>query len=63
MIIGTLIPGVTISHKARHTDTRGYHLCDLCKEGIMVLEKEETTQQVADLFTKATPKASIRHPY
>jgi hypothetical protein len=31
-----------------------YHLCDLCQEGTMELEKVETNKQVADSFTKAT---------
>jgi hypothetical protein len=43
-------------HKARHIDTRVYHLRDLCKEGTMELEKIDTTRQVADSFTKATPR-------
>jgi hypothetical protein len=43
-------------HKARHIDTRVYHLRDLCKEGVMELEKIDTTAQVADSFTKGTPR-------
>eukprot|EP00961_Rhodomonas_salina_P081263 1092875-Rhodomonas_salina.1 len=26
-------------HKARHIDTRVYHLRELCKDGVLVLEK------------------------
>ncbi len=43
-------------HKAQHIDTRVYHLRDLWKEGTMELEKIDTTKQVADSFTKATPR-------
>ncbi len=42
-------------HKARHINTRVYHLCNLCQDGTMELEKIETTLQVADAFPKATP--------
>eukprot|EP00961_Rhodomonas_salina_P181474 2449294-Rhodomonas_salina.3 len=50
-----------MNHKARHIDTRVYHLCQLCKEGVMVLRLEklevasESAEQVADSLTKSMP--------
>eukprot|EP00961_Rhodomonas_salina_P080112 1077119-Rhodomonas_salina.1 len=41
-------------HKARHIDTRVYHLRELCKAGTMMLEKVSSAEQVADSLTKST---------
>eukprot|EP00961_Rhodomonas_salina_P243296 3287693-Rhodomonas_salina.4 len=46
-------------HKARHIDTRVYHLRELCKDGVMVLEKVASADQVADSLTKSTPKPAF----
>eukprot|EP00961_Rhodomonas_salina_P178296 2404792-Rhodomonas_salina.1 len=46
-------------HKARHIDTRVYHLRELCKEGVMVLEKVASAGQVADSLTKSMPKPAF----
>eukprot|EP00961_Rhodomonas_salina_P287961 3890497-Rhodomonas_salina.1 len=46
-------------HKARHIDTRVYHLRELCKEGVMVLEKVVSADQVADSLTKSMPKPAF----
>ena len=46
-------------HKARHIDTRVYHLRELCKEGVMVLEKVASADQVADSLTKSMPKPAF----
>jgi len=43
-------------HKARHIDTRVYHLLELCAGGALKLEKVETTKQTADSLTKGTPR-------
>jgi len=43
-------------HKVRHIDTRVYHLRQLCKDGVMILEKVESAKQAADSLTKATPR-------
>ena len=43
-------------HKARHIDTRVYHLRELCKDGIMKLIKVESAKQTADSLTKGTPR-------
>mmetsp|Transcript_30938 Transcript_30938/g.64147 ORF Transcript_30938/g.64147 Transcript_30938/m.64147 type:complete len:333 (+) Transcript_30938:1777-2775(+) len=43
-------------HKARHIDTRVYHLRELCRRGEMKLEKVSSELQAADSLTKATPK-------
>jgi len=42
--------------KARHIDVKVYRLCELCKEGKMILHKVGTEDQVADGLTKALPK-------
>ena len=42
-------------HKARHIDTRVYHLRDLVSDGMIKLVKVATEHQVADSLTKATP--------
>jgi len=42
-------------HKARHIDTRVYHLRELCKEGQLKLIKVESAKQAADSLTKGTP--------
>ena len=39
-------------HKARHIDTRIYHLRELCKNGLMKLVKVESAKQTADSLTK-----------
>mmetsp|Transcript_61602 Transcript_61602/g.127293 ORF Transcript_61602/g.127293 Transcript_61602/m.127293 type:complete len:90 (-) Transcript_61602:307-576(-) len=39
-------------HKARHIDTRVYHLRELCAGGTIKLEKVETTKQTANSLTK-----------
>ena len=41
-------------HKARHIDTRVYHLRELCKNGEMKLVKVESAKQTADSLTKGT---------
>eukprot|EP00961_Rhodomonas_salina_P120621 1623198-Rhodomonas_salina.1 len=46
-------------HKARHIDTRVYHLRELCKDGALVLEKVSSAEQVADSLTKSTPKPAF----
>jgi len=43
-------------HKARHIDTRVYHLREMCRRNEMVCEKIASVDQVADSLTKATPK-------
>mmetsp|Transcript_30285 Transcript_30285/g.62397 ORF Transcript_30285/g.62397 Transcript_30285/m.62397 type:complete len:629 (+) Transcript_30285:1137-3023(+) len=43
-------------HKARHIDTRVYHLRELCKEGSLKLVKVESARQAADSLTKGTPR-------
>jgi len=43
-------------HKARHIDTRVYHLREMCRRGEMVCEKIASVDQVADSLTKATPR-------
>mmetsp|Transcript_61192 Transcript_61192/g.126355 ORF Transcript_61192/g.126355 Transcript_61192/m.126355 type:complete len:227 (+) Transcript_61192:2192-2872(+) len=43
-------------HKARHIDTRVYHLRELCKEGSLKLIKVESARQAADSLTKGTPR-------
>eukprot|EP00961_Rhodomonas_salina_P242935 3282067-Rhodomonas_salina.1 len=42
-------------HKARHIDTLVYHLRELCKNKMMVLEKVSSAEQVADSLTKGMP--------
>eukprot|EP00961_Rhodomonas_salina_P014706 197388-Rhodomonas_salina.1 len=49
-----------MSHKARHIDTSVYHLRELCKDGIMVLEKVASAEQVADSLTKSMPKQAFK---
>eukprot|EP00961_Rhodomonas_salina_P229192 3097745-Rhodomonas_salina.1 len=46
-------------HKARHIDTRVYHLLELCKDGALVLEKVVSVDQVADSLTKSTLKPAF----
>eukprot|EP00961_Rhodomonas_salina_P093125 1253624-Rhodomonas_salina.1 len=48
-------------HKARHIDTRVYHLRELCKDGpgALVLEKVASADQVADSLTKSTLKPAF----
>eukprot|EP00961_Rhodomonas_salina_P227758 3078708-Rhodomonas_salina.2 len=46
-------------HKAQHIDTLVYHLQELCKDGVLVLEKVSSAEQVADLLTKSTPKLAF----
>eukprot|EP00961_Rhodomonas_salina_P143458 1930428-Rhodomonas_salina.1 len=46
-------------HKARHIDTRVYHLRELCKDCVMVLEKMASADQVADSLTKSMPKQAF----
>eukprot|EP00961_Rhodomonas_salina_P236181 3191944-Rhodomonas_salina.1 len=43
-------------HKVRHIDTRVYHLRELCKTGVMKLEKVESAKMAADSLTKAMPR-------
>ena len=43
-------------HKARHIDTRVYHLRELCKNGELKLVKVELAKQTADSLTKGTPR-------
>jgi len=43
-------------HKARHIDTRVYHLRELCRRGAMVLRKVPSEFQAADSLTKSTPR-------
>eukprot|EP00961_Rhodomonas_salina_P032761 441754-Rhodomonas_salina.1 len=38
-------------HKVRHIDTRVYHLRELCKTGVMKLEKVESAKMAADSTT------------
>ena len=44
-------------HKARHIDTRVYHLRELCRDGVMELVKVSSGEQAADSLTKATTRA------
>eukprot|EP00961_Rhodomonas_salina_P262164 3543112-Rhodomonas_salina.1 len=46
-------------HKASHIDMRVYHLRELCKDSVMVLEKVASVDQVADSLTKSTPKPAF----
>eukprot|EP00961_Rhodomonas_salina_P242158 3271369-Rhodomonas_salina.1 len=46
-------------HKARHIDTHVYHLQELCKDGVLVLEKVSSAYQVADSLTKSTPRPAF----
>eukprot|EP00961_Rhodomonas_salina_P032743 441428-Rhodomonas_salina.2 len=46
-------------HKARHINTRVYHLWELCKSGAMVCEKVSSLEQVADSLTKGTPRPAF----
>eukprot|EP00961_Rhodomonas_salina_P045395 609779-Rhodomonas_salina.1 len=49
-------------HKVRHIDTRVYHLRELCKNKMMVLEKVSSAEQVADSLTKGTPgQTFVKH--
>eukprot|EP00961_Rhodomonas_salina_P237770 3213927-Rhodomonas_salina.1 len=47
-------------HKARHINTRVYHLLQLCKDRVLVLEKVSSAEQVADSLTKSTPKLAFK---
>eukprot|EP00961_Rhodomonas_salina_P091162 1227246-Rhodomonas_salina.1 len=42
-------------HKELHINTQVYHLRELCKNKMMVLEKISSAEQVADSLTKGTP--------
>eukprot|EP00961_Rhodomonas_salina_P223125 3017354-Rhodomonas_salina.1 len=46
-------------HKAQHIDTRVYHLRELCKEGVLVLKKVASADQVPDSLTKSKPKPAF----
>eukprot|EP00961_Rhodomonas_salina_P020257 271912-Rhodomonas_salina.1 len=46
-------------HKARQIDTSVYHLRELCKDGVMVLEKVASAEQVTDSLTKSMPKQAF----
>eukprot|EP00961_Rhodomonas_salina_P044216 593993-Rhodomonas_salina.1 len=46
-------------HKARHIDTLVYHLRELCKDCVLVLEKVASADQVVDSLTKSTPKPAF----
>ena len=46
-------------HKARHIDTRVYHLRALVSNGILKLVKVATEHQVADSLTKVTPRPAF----
>eukprot|EP00961_Rhodomonas_salina_P268418 3627273-Rhodomonas_salina.1 len=47
-------------HKAHHIDIRVYHLRELCKDCVMVLEKVASADQVADSLTKSMPKQAFK---
>lgn len=44
-----------VYHKAHHIDTWVYHLQELCKNKMMMLEKVSSAKQVADSLTKGMP--------
>eukprot|EP00961_Rhodomonas_salina_P253451 3425452-Rhodomonas_salina.1 len=46
-------------HKARHIDSHVYHLQELCKDSVLVLEKVSSAEQVADSLTKSTPRPAF----
>eukprot|EP00961_Rhodomonas_salina_P278806 3766511-Rhodomonas_salina.1 len=46
-------------HKARHIDTRVYHLWELCKSGAVVCEKVSSLERVSDSLTKGTPRPAF----
>jgi hypothetical protein len=46
-------------HKARHIDTRVYRLREMCRDGIMILEKVQTNDQAADALTKALARPAF----
>eukprot|EP00961_Rhodomonas_salina_P021688 291690-Rhodomonas_salina.1 len=46
-------------HKALHIDTSVYHLLELCKDCVLVLEKVSSAEQVADSLTKSTPRPAF----
>jgi hypothetical protein len=49
-------------HKARHIDTRVYRLREMCRDGIMIMEKVQTNDQAADALTKALARPAFeRH--
>eukprot|EP00961_Rhodomonas_salina_P246779 3333727-Rhodomonas_salina.1 len=45
--------------KVRHIDTSVYHLQELCKDCVLVLEKVSSAEQVADSLTKSTQKPAF----
>eukprot|EP00961_Rhodomonas_salina_P027092 366725-Rhodomonas_salina.1 len=49
-------------HKARHIDTRVYHLRELCKAGTVLLQRVSSAEQVADSLMKSTLRqAFVQH--
>eukprot|EP00961_Rhodomonas_salina_P177759 2397244-Rhodomonas_salina.1 len=48
-------------HKARHirVNTCVYHLRELCKDAVLILEKVSSAEQVVDSLTKSTPKPAF----
>eukprot|EP00961_Rhodomonas_salina_P074487 1000320-Rhodomonas_salina.2 len=46
-------------HEALHIDTRVNHLQELCKNGVLILEKVSSAEQVADSLTKSMPKPAF----
>ena len=47
--------GVGALKRAKHIDVRVFKLRELVRDGVLVLTKVVTDQQVADILTKALP--------
>lgn len=54
-------PGQHLTHHdtTKHIELRYYWLCEMANEGLVVLEKVDTADQVADIFTKALPYTAL----
>eukprot|EP00961_Rhodomonas_salina_P183695 2479514-Rhodomonas_salina.1 len=47
-------------NKGKHIDVQVYRLCEFVQDGVMELYHVSTTEQVADMFTKALPSETLK---
>eukprot|EP00961_Rhodomonas_salina_P131564 1770709-Rhodomonas_salina.1 len=49
-----------IFNKGKHINVQVYCLCEFVQDGVMELYHVSTTEQVADMFTKALPSETLK---
>ena len=57
----TFVKATKMNVRTKHICTRYHHLREAVRKNILLVERVDTKDQLADIFTKATPKDTFEH--